>query len=348
MRDTQRAALAATVAIATVAARYVRYRRHARLRGAVAVVTGGSRGLGLLVARELARRGCRLAICARDAGELDRARADLRTRGAQVLAVRCDVADARAARDLIDQVVRHYGRLDVLVNNAGVIQVGPFAAMSADHLAEAMRVMYWGTVHTTLPALEHLRRRGGGRIANITSIGGKISVPHLLPYCTAKFAAVAFSEGLRAELAGSGVTVTTVVPGLMRTGSHLNARFLGRSRQEFTWFGALASLPGVSMDARRAARQIVAALAAGRPELVLTLPGKVAVRLAGVAPATMSRLLAVAGRVLPGPDGGPGGRGTGRSGTSVLAEKRSPGLRAVTVLGLRAARRYNQHAPAAH
>jgi short-subunit dehydrogenase len=86
-----------------------------------------------------------------------------------------------------------------------------------------------------------------------------LSVPHLLPSSTAKFAAVGFSEGLRAELGRGPVTVTTVVPGLMRTGSHLNARFTGRAGQEFTWFSLGASLPLISMDAERAARQIVTA-----------------------------------------------------------------------------------------
>src|SRR3989440_98200 len=148
--------------------------------------------------------------------------------------------------------------------------VAPLAAMTLDDFPAAHAVMFWGTLSPTLAALPHLLKRGHGRIINITSIGGKISAPHLLPYNCAKFAAVGLSEGLRAELTGTGVTVTTVVPGLMRTGSHLRAYFKGERRKEFAWFAVAASLPGLSMDAERAAARIVAAGVAGRVELILT------------------------------------------------------------------------------
>lgn len=100
-----------------------------------------------------------------------------------------------------------------------------------------------------------MRARRRGRIVNITSIGGKVGMPHLLPYTCAKFATVGLSEGLRAELGREGIRVTTIVPGLMRTGSHLKAMFRGQHEQEFTWFSLGASLPLVSMGAERAARQ---------------------------------------------------------------------------------------------
>jgi short-subunit dehydrogenase len=112
-------------------------------------------------------------------------------------------------------------------------------------------------VRLALAALPVMREQSHGRIVTITSLGGKIAVPHLVPYCAAKFAAVGFSEGLRAELGRDPVTVTTVVPGLMRTGSHVQALFTGQADKEFTWFSLGASLPLVSMDAERAARQIV-------------------------------------------------------------------------------------------
>ncbi len=195
------------------------------LGGQVAVITGGSRGLGLLLARELGRHGCQLAICARDEAELARARADLESRGMTVHTVRCNVAERAEVERFIAEVVRRFGGIDLLVNNAGTIKVGPVELMTVGDFEDAMRVNFWGMVYPTLSALPIMRAQGGGRIVNITSIGGKVSVPHLLPYNCAKFAAVAFSEGLRAELARDGITVVTVVPGLMRTrGDPLGAR----------------------------------------------------------------------------------------------------------------------------
>jgi NAD(P)-dependent dehydrogenase (short-subunit alcohol dehydrogenase family) len=272
------------------------------LQGQVALVTGASRGLGLLLARELGRQGCRLAICARDAEELERARVRLAGEGADVLAVTCDVADAHQVDELIDRVVAAYGGLDMLVLNAGVIQVGPLAAMRPEDFEDALGVMFWGVVRPTLAALPHLRD-SRGRIVTITSVGGKIASPHLLPYDCAKFAAVGFSEGISAELARDGVRVTTVVPGLMRTGSPFNAFFKGRKEREFAWFTVADSIPGLSMDAERAARRIVAAARQGRVEVTLTLPAKVGVRVHGALPATTIRLLRMVNRLLPAADG---------------------------------------------
>jgi NAD(P)-dependent dehydrogenase (short-subunit alcohol dehydrogenase family) len=306
----------------------------------VALVTGASRGLGLLIAREQAARGYRVAICARDADELADAESDLAARGAEVFAVRCDVADREQVGQMVRSVIDRFGGLDVLVNNAGIIEVAPLAAMTLDDFTDAHAVMFWGTLYPTLAALPHLLERGHGRIVNITSIGGKISVPHLLPYSCAKFATVGFSEGLRAELAGTGVTVTTVVPGLMRTGSHLRAYFKGERRKEFAWFAVAASLPGLSMDAERAAARIVAAGLAGRVELILTPAAKLGVRIHGLFPGATVRALGAVNRMLP-KSAGPGEPATG---LVASAELDSTLVRAATVLGRSAAKRFHQHA----
>lgn len=313
------------------------------LTGRVALVAGASRGLGLLIARELAVRGARLAICARDTDELERARADLAGRGAEVLALPCDVGDRAQVVHLVQRVTADLGPVDVLVNVAGIIQVGPFETLPDDALDDAMQVMFWGPVNLTREVLPSMRARHSGRIATITSIGGKISVPHLLPYSAAKFGAVGFFQGLRAELAGTGVTVTTVVPGLMRTGSHVRADFAGQSSREYAWFAIGASLPVVSMDAERAARQIVDAVRDGRREIVLTPLGKVAVRFAGVAPATTIGMMEVMKRLLPKPpaddQGARGGLSEGRVADSRLG---SMIHRRVTAMGWSAAKRFNQ------
>src|SRR5204863_5194639 len=120
---------------------------------------------------------------------------------------------------------------------------------------------------TTLSVLPAMRRQGEGRIVNISSIGGKIAVPHLLPYDASKFALTGFSEGLRAELLKDGIYVTTVCPGLMRTGSPRNADFKGQHEAEYAWFSIGDSLPGMSMSAEAAAERIVTAFRQGEAEV---------------------------------------------------------------------------------
>jgi NAD(P)-dependent dehydrogenase (short-subunit alcohol dehydrogenase family) len=314
--------------------------READLRDRVALVTGGSRGLGLLIARELAGEGCRLVICARDEQELERAREDLERRGAAALAVPCDVGDRNQVTRMVDEAIRRFGRIDILVNNAGTIQVGPARSMTIEDYEEAMRVMFWGLVYPTLAVIPSMVGRGDGRIVNVTSIGGKVSVPHLLPYASAKSAAVGFSEGLRAELARDGITVTTIAPGLMRTGSPLNAFFKGDTEREYGLFSTIGSLPFISMDAERAARQIVRAAKRGEAERVLSIPATLLARFHGLFPGLTADLLGLANRVLPGANGAVDRK---QRGMELHEQVRSDLLDNVTGWNLDAAERFNQH-----
>ncbi len=271
----------------------------------VAFVTGGTRGLGLEIARELGARGAFVAVCARDAAEVRSAEADLAARGFAAMGV---VADVRIAGDLaraVGDVSDRWGPVDVLVNNAGVIAVGPRDAMTRDDYEAALGTHVWGplaAVETVLPAMRARRR---GRIVNIASIGGRISVPHLLPYSVSKFALIGLSEGLRAELVREGVYVTTVVPGLMRTGSPERATFKGRHRSEYAWFSISDSLPFLSVDVTEAARIIVDAAERGDAHATISIPAKIASVAHGLAPSLVVEALGVVARLLP-PFGGIG------------------------------------------
>lgn len=313
------------------------------ISGEVAIITGASRGLGLALASELGRRSARLVICARDADALERAADGLRASGAEVTAVPCDLRDPASAELLTDTATRVYGRLDIVVNNAGLISVGPLADTRPADFEEALDTMALAPVRLTLAALPLMRRQGHGRIVTITSVGGKISVPHLLPYGMAKFAAVAFSEGLRAELGSGPVTVTTAVPGLMRTGSHLHALFRGQREKEFTWFSLGAALPPVSMDATRAAERIVSAMCRRKAEVILTPLAQVAARGAGVFPGLTVRVLHAFAAALPrSPDGSPlpgPGPTEGRHLRPAIAQEAFDRL---TALARSAARRLNE------
>jgi NAD(P)-dependent dehydrogenase (short-subunit alcohol dehydrogenase family) len=273
--------------------------RAASLRERVVLVTGGSRGLGLLLARELGRRGARVAICARDAAELERARGLLAAEGSSVLAIPCDISQPAPVRDLVARVERELGPVEVLINNAGIATVGPVEAMTEGDFAQAMAVHFWGPLHTTLAVLPGMRARRWGRIVNISSIGGKVSIPHLVPYSASKFALTGLSEGLRAELHQDGVRVTTVCPGLMRTGSPVNAQFTGQPDAEHAWFSVSGSLPLSSMSAQRAARQIVDACARGDAEVILSWQAKVMALVHGLVPGALADVLGVVHRLLP-------------------------------------------------
>jgi short-subunit dehydrogenase len=212
--------------------------------------------------------------------------------------------------------------------------------MTVEDFHTALAAMCLGPVHVTLATLPHLRRQGTGHIINITSIGGKIATPHILPYTCAKYGAVGFSEGLRAELAGTGVTVTTVVPGLMRTGSHLRAVFKGNAAREYAWFGAGASLPLVSMDGERAARRIISAGLAGKSELTLTPIAVAAARMSGLAPASTTRLLGLVNRLLPSPP--PNDASRAAPGWKARQELQSRLHDVLTAWGNHAAQHFNQ------
>lgn len=307
------------------------------------MVAGASRGLGLLIARELCRRGYEVVICARDADELARAVDRFADEGFRVHSEVCDVTHAERVDALMEGVIERLGPIEVMICVAGTIQVGPLAALRRHHFTEAVDTMLWGPINTALAVAPGMVERGHGRIGVITSVGGLISPPHLLPYSTAKFGAVGFSRGLRSELAGSGVTVTTVAPGLMRTGSHLHAEFVGAQQREYAWFATAASFPLLSMDAERAARRIVAGVIDGRSVLVLTPLAKIAPRMDALFPRTTSALLGLVARLLPGapPSSGsetiPGWRAARR-----LSHRSRRVLAAVTRLGGRAADRLNE------
>jgi len=287
----------------------VRLGRHMSFAGKTVLITGGSRGLGLVMARKFAQERANVAICARHDEELTRARDELRSYGIDVLGVQCDVCSRQQVTGMIDGLTRHFGSIDVLINNAGTISVGPMEEMTLEDYEEAMRTHFWAPLYTSLAVLPQMKARQSGRIVNVSSIGGKISVPHLLPYSASKFALVGFSEGLRAELIKDNVYVTTVCPGLMRTGSPRNAFFKGRHREEYSWFMISDSLPPASVSADTAATRIIRACRYGQAETMVSFPSWMATRFHGMFPGLTSELNAYINSMLPEP----GGIGTDRA-----------------------------------
>lgn len=312
-------------------------RRHRfDLKGKTVAITGGSRGLGFLLAREFGSRGARIAILARDKDELSRAAEKLQATGNEVLTIESDITIRQEADRAVQKIHEQFGRVDVLVNNAGIISVGPVETMTIDDYRNSINTHFWGPYFATSAVLPEMQRRRSGRIVNISSIGGKISVPHLVPYSVGKFALTAFSEGLRPELLKDNIYVTTVCPGLMRTGSPRNALFKGNNKAEYAWFSISDALPLFSIGAERAARAIVNACVDGKAEIILSVPAHLAAQVHGLFPGVTADVLSVVNRLLP-PAGGIGKETrTGAQSSSKL----SPSW--VTALNERAARRNNQ------
>lgn len=286
---------------AVAAGRAARQRRELSFLGRSVVITGGSRGLGLVMARQLADEGASLTLLARDEDELRRAEQELTARNAQVLTLVCDVRDRDQVNAAIERVVAHFGRIDVLINNAGVITVAPIEHLEIEDFEDALATHMWAALYTMRASVPHMKRQGGGRIVNISSIGGKVAVPHLTPYAASKFALIGLSDGMRAELSKDNIRVTTVAPGLLRTGSPPNVFVKGQHKKEYAWFAIGDATPGLSISAEGAARQIIEACRYGDPALTITLVAKIAATLNNLTPGLIANVMAITNRFLPSP-----------------------------------------------
>src|SRR5437762_1521840 len=283
------------------------------LRDKVVVITGGSRGLGLVLARHVCAQGGKVALIARDRDELARAKADLAARGGHVLTIQCDLLDAAQIEAAVHQIIDRFGKIDILINNAGIIEVGPLEHMTREDFERAMRLHFWAPYELVSRIVPEMRTWGGGRIVNISSIGGKVAVPHLAPYSVSKFALTGFSDAIRAELARDKIHVTTVAPGMMRTGSHVNAKFKGKHDIEFAWFSASAGAPLISMNADRAARKILAACRRGQASLTLTFAARGAILGNALFPNLTGYAMRLVNQFLPKPSAAEGNQSRGGS-----------------------------------
>ena len=268
-------------------------------RDRIALISGGSRGLGLEIARQICASGGKVSLVARDAEELASAKTDLDRFHTEVLTLQCDLLESAQIQSAVQQTLQRFGKIDILINNAGIIEIGPVEHFQLKDFDRAMRLHFWALYILQLLIVPHMRAKGGGRIVNISSIGGRIAVPHMAAYSASKFAHAGFSDAIRAELDRDKIFVTTVTPGLMRTGSHVHAKFKGDHAAEYRWFDWSRKIPFASISAERAARKIVNACAGGRSVLIMPFSACLIIAANAVFPNLMARVMKSFNRGLP-------------------------------------------------
>lgn len=275
--------------------------RYRSLRDAVVVISGGSRGLGLVMAKEYARQGAIIVLLARDQEELERAQniVQFAVPTCAVLIHACDCTKELQVQDAINDVVDHFGRVDVLVNNAGIISSAPLENSNENDFADSLNIHFWAPFYLVNACLPYMK--SGARIVNISSIGGMVAVPHLAAYGAGKFALAGYSEALRTELTPKGILVTSVFPGLLRTGSVDHAMFKGQAKKEYNWFSLAAAMPLITTSAENAAHKIVNATKFGQAELKISLSTKLMGLAHSAFPGMLADIFAITNMLLPGP-----------------------------------------------
>jgi NAD(P)-dependent dehydrogenase (short-subunit alcohol dehydrogenase family) len=190
------------------------------LKGKVAAITGGTEGIGRATALAFAAEGARVAICARRELPLAQTAAEIEKRGAEAFALAADVAKAPDAERFVRSVIERFGRLDILVNNAGTSLAKPFEAVDDASWQQDLDLKLFGAIRCARPAIAQMKAQGGGRIINITTVGGKQPAAGSLPTTVTRAAGLALTKALSKELAPYGILVNTVCIGKIKSGQH--------------------------------------------------------------------------------------------------------------------------------
>jgi short-subunit dehydrogenase len=255
------------------------------MKDKVVVITGASKGIGAELARQLAAKGAKLVLAARDLQDLDAVAEQCRKAGGKAITVRADVGVERDCAAIMSGAALAYGRIDVLVNNAGATMWGRFEDIEDVSILERlMRVNYMGAVYCTKHALPYLRG-SRGLLVGIASLTALTGVPTRTGYAASKHAMRGFFDSLRIELDGSGVDVTMIYPGFVATGIRENATGPGGQAQAIDPVD-----PRKAMSVEECARQSIAAIEARRRELVMTAKGKLGVLLRPLVPGLIDRI----------------------------------------------------------
>lgn len=270
-------------------------RRHTQ--GRTVLITGGSRGLGLELAREFLAAGARVALCARNQAELERARQRLAPAGEPVSIHVADISDPQDVDRLVSEVAERWGRLDILVNNAALFMSGPMALMRVEDYERILKVNLIGTIIVTETCRPYLERRGG--VITIVSAAGLLPAPHLAPYAVSKAGVSMYAQLLEVELADRGLETMAVYPSYMPTGVSYHADYRGAVAAEQHTVQRLMQVPFLAVDQRRGAGIIVDAWRYGRRVVIYPAVVRLSVMLTGLVPEFVLRIARRANRYYP-------------------------------------------------
>ncbi len=252
------------------------------LKEKVVFITGASSGIGAAAARAYAKAGAKVVCAARRTDRLEELVRELERKGHEALAVPCDVRDEKSVRAAVDQAVRRFGGIDVLVNNAGVGLYGQIAELTAEKLHENFDINVYGVLRCVQAALPHLRRRGGGQIVNVSSVLGHRALPGMGGYCASKFALNALTESMRTELKAEKIDVILISPGITETEFRQSAMTTTGKRE--------SRAPSKPMTAEEVADAMVKASRKRQREVILTLSGRAMVEINRFAPALFDKV----------------------------------------------------------
>lgn len=239
------------------------------VKGGVAVVTGAASGIGAELARQLAAKGCDLALVDRNAEQLAAVAAEVRSNRVKVSEHVLDVADKAALLALPDAILAEHGRVTLLINNAGVALMGRFDQVSLEEFEWLMDINFWGPVRLTHAFLPTLLKQPSAHIVNLSSIFGICSPPGQAPYVASKFGVRGFSESLRHELDGTNVGLTVVHPGGVRTNIATSARVSASIDPAYGKEASERFNTLLRTSAKTAAAQIIAAVEKKKPRLLI-------------------------------------------------------------------------------
>lgn len=276
----------AGVLMARSAWTHLRKKRH---RGSVVLITGGNRGLGRELARQYLGAGATVIILGRDEEALAAAETELSELG-DVIALRADITRAEQIADVTAEIERRFGRLDGLINNAGLVLGGPLRSTSAQDYDRLLQTNLYGTCRMTEAALPLLRGGKNPWIINISSAAGKLTVPYLVAYGASKAALARYSEGLMMQLAGEGIQVLTVYPSFIHTGVWDHAPVKDSKIPLRRAYNAISAIPFIAMSTPGAARRIIGAQSRGELKIVIPLSAEIFVRLVYLMPKLSARL----------------------------------------------------------
>nr|WP_319398499.1 SDR family oxidoreductase [uncultured Carboxylicivirga sp.] len=255
------------------------------MQNKVIIITGASSGIGLGCAREFAQRGAKLTLAARSADKLEEIKAELQSKGSEVLTIKTDVSIEADCKNMVDETIKAFGKIDILINNAGISMRALFKDVDLDVIKQVMDVNFWGTVYSTKYALPYLLENNGS-VVGISSIAGYVGLPGRTGYSSSKFAMHGFLEALRVENLKTGLHVLIAAPGFTASNVRKAALTANGSNQ-----GATPRKEEKMMTAEEVAQHLAKAIIKRKPTLILTfIEGKFTVFLKKIAPGLLRKL----------------------------------------------------------